>query len=238
MVSQRSPLDAAEILRGEVRPQKADLRAARAHWKTGGLSRLLDGLNGHLLNFGSGDGGDRRWLEKRGFQVTSFDVYPGEFTDYVCDGHELPFAGGQFDVVTSIAVFEHLYDPFRAASEIFRVLKKGGTLVGSSAFLEPYHADSFFHMSPKGLREVLQRAGFRDIEIHPGWSFNESLNGAFWPWNRLPVVRQIARGWHRFGYQVGLSLWRAAYRLKGKTAPADLNVTFAGSLIFRAKRGS
>ncbi|MDD5089082.1 MAG: methyltransferase domain-containing protein [bacterium] len=236
-VSSRSPLKAEEILCWKVQPQNVDLKAAQRHWKTGRMEELLKEPPGRkLLNFGSGDGGDRKWLEAAGFQVTSFDIFPGDFTDFICDGHELPFADEQFDVVTSVAVFEHLYDPFQAAREMFRVLKKGGVLIGSLAFLEPYHARSYFHMSPLGLREVLQRTGFREIEIRPGWSFIESLKGSFWLWNRVPAIRRFTGIWHRLSYRIGLGIWRAAYRMKGKKTPDDLVVTFAGSLIFCARK--
>jgi SAM-dependent methyltransferase len=40
--------------------------------------------------------------------------------------YELPFADGEFDVVFSHALFEHLADPRRAAGEIRRVLRSGG----------------------------------------------------------------------------------------------------------------
>jgi SAM-dependent methyltransferase len=234
LVAPDSRLRPDDILRHEVRPQRADLEIAMSHWNTRGLSQLLNGLSGTLLNYGSGDGGDRLWLEERGFQVTTFDVYPGDYTDFVCDGHDLPFADGQFSVVTSIAVFEHLYDPFRGAAEILRVLKPGGVLVGSAAFLEPYHARSYFHMSPLGIREVLSRAGFVQIEIHPGWSFVESLNLSFWVWNFVRPIRVVSRAVYRSGYRCGIVLQKLAYRLKGRRPPDDLELQFAGSLQFKA----
>lgn len=211
------------------------MKAARNHWKTSGIRNYLQGIKGHsLLNYGSGDGGDRRMLEEKGFSVISFDIYPSPCTDYVCDGHELPFADEQFDVITSIAVFEHLYDPFQAAREMYRVLKKGGVLVASNAFLEAYHAESYFHMSYLGVREVLHRAGFSDVTIRPGWSFLESLNSRFWIWNRIPLIRRINRFMDRMAFRFGLWLWRTGYRLKGKRPTDDLNLAFAGSLQFRA----
>src|SRR6266404_4644417 len=43
----------------------------------------------------------------------------------------LPFADGSFDVVVAGELLEHLRDPRRVASEVLRVLRPGGTFVGS-----------------------------------------------------------------------------------------------------------
>ncbi|MEO8464128.1 MAG: class I SAM-dependent methyltransferase [Gammaproteobacteria bacterium] len=208
---------------------------ARQHWSTGSLAQYLRASPGkRLLAHASGDGSDRKWLEAQGYDVTTFDIFPGDFTDYICDGHNLPFAGEQFEIVTSIAVFEHLSDPFVAAAEIHRVLKPGGALVGSAAFLEAYHGFSYFHMSHLGLTEVFRRAGFTSVHISPGWSCLESLNNSFWVWNRVRPVRRVTRTVNRLKYKLGLGLWRLAYRLRGASPPPELPLRFCGSLMFHA----
>lgn len=235
IVSSRSPLVTEEIMSHAIKESNLDLDVANSHWNTGPLRKMLDKTSGkRVLSFGSGDGGDRQWLEQAGYELVCFDIYPGPFTDIVCDGHELPFSDAQFDIVVSTAVFEHLYNPFQAAKEIARVLKPGGALVGSAAFLEAYHANSYFHMSHLGLTEVFKRAGFAEIELHPGWSFVESLNGRFWIWNNVKVINKLTRPWRRFRYLVGMALWKAAYNLKGRTVPDRVRLGFAGSLLFRA----
>ena len=235
LISERSPLKTEEILAARVESQVADLAAAQRHWKTGSLIQLLESANGKvLLNFGSGDGGDRKWLEAKGYQVTTFDVYPGDYTDFVCDGHELPFADESFDIVTSTAVFEHLYNPFQAAKEIYRVLRKGGSMVGSAAFLEPFHAESYFHMTHKGLTEVFRRAGFKEIQIQPGWSWVEALNRNFWVWNQIGIFRKLSGIINRIKFAWGRVLWNVAYRLKGKPIPERIRLGFCGSLQFKA----
>lgn len=234
-VSSRSPLDTTEILSHDVKESVLDLEVANSHWNTGPLRKMLDKTSGKkVLSFGSGDGGDRAWLEREGYTLVCFDIYPGPYTDVVCDGHELPFADGQFDIVVSTAVFEHLYNPFQAAREIHRVLKPGGALVGSAAFLEAYHANSYFHMSHLGLTEVFRRAGFGEIELHPGWSFVESLNGRFWVWNNVKPINKLTRPWRRLRYLFGMFLWKMAYGLKGRSVPDRVRLGFAGSLLFRA----
>lgn len=234
-ISTRSPLDEQEVLNHIVTEAELDLEVANSHWNTGPLRQMLDKATGrNVLSFGSGDGGDRKWLEGAGYNLVCFDIYPGPHTDVVCDGHELPFADAQFDIVVSTAVFEHLYNPFQAAREIHRVLKPGGTLVGSAAFLEAYHANSYFHMSHLGLTEVFKRAGFDEIELHPGWSFVESLNGRFWVWNNVKAINKITRPWRRLRFLVGMALWKMAYGVKGRVVPDRVRLGFAGSLLFRA----
>jgi ubiquinone/menaquinone biosynthesis C-methylase UbiE len=44
-------------------------------------------------------------------------------------GEYLPFRDGSFDAVFSMAVLEHVRDPFRCAREITRVLKAGARLI-------------------------------------------------------------------------------------------------------------
>lgn len=82
--------------------------------------------------------------------------------DYVVDAHCLPFEDNTFDFVFSLAVFEHLYAPWIAAKEIFRVLRPGGRVYILTAFMQhmhgyPYH---YFNMTTMGLREI-----FKDFEI-------------------------------------------------------------------------
>lgn len=237
IISQASTLKTSEIVNAPIFPQQGDARAAQEHWATGDLVGLLAACSGKsLLNYGSGDGGDYQWLKNKGYDVTTFDVYPSDFTDYICDGHDLCFADNQFDIVTSLAVFEHLYNPFLAAKEIHRVLKVGGQLVGSVAFLEPYHANSYFHMSHLGILEVLKQAGFKNIELHPGWAGIEALSNNFWPLNKIGVIRKINGLIHRALHRFGLWQWRLAYKLRGKQPPSYLPLMYCGSIVFKAQK--
>jgi SAM-dependent methyltransferase len=90
----------------------------------------------------------------------------------------LDFPDASFDVVVAGEVLEHLRDPARTLDETRRVLRPGGTLVGSVPnayrmknrlrFLagrrpedDPTHLQMF---SPDKLRALL--AGFDDVELH------------------------------------------------------------------------
>lgn len=50
---------------------------------------------------------------------------------------DIPFDENSFDLIISTEVFEHIPDPYKAFSEIYRVLKKGG----SHIFTVPYYED-------------------------------------------------------------------------------------------------
>src|SRR5262249_54583812 len=58
------------------------------------------------------------------------------------------------------------------AQEVARILKPGGFYLGNVSFLEPWHDDSFFHMSPLGVFEFLTQAKFDIEHIWPGYGYS------------------------------------------------------------------
>jgi SAM-dependent methyltransferase len=90
----------------------------------------------------------------------------------------LPFEDGSFDVVVAGELLEHLRDPSRVASEVLRVLRPGGTFVGSVPnayrlknrlrFLrgrKPENDLTHLQMfAPNDVRALL--GGFQDVHLH------------------------------------------------------------------------
>ena len=97
--------------------------------------------------------------------------HAGTSADLLVNAHALPFKGESFELVVSIATLEHFAIPDIVVSEVVRVLKPGGMLIGTSAFLEPFHGNSFAHMTHLGLYRTLRDAGLEILTMAPnrGW---------------------------------------------------------------------
>lgn len=76
-------------------------------------------------------------------RVVVTDVAWHAGVDYICDGHDLPFADDSFDFVMLTAVLEHVLSPTRVAAELARVLKKGGVVYAVTPFMQQVHMGAF-----------------------------------------------------------------------------------------------
>lgn len=90
--------------------------------------------------------------------VVNYEIVPYDTTDVLGIGEVLPFRDSVFDGVISVAVLEHVKDPFRCAKEICRVLKPGGWLFCCVPFLQPYHGypHHYFNMTHQGVRTLFE----------------------------------------------------------------------------------
>lgn len=102
-------------------------------------------------------------------EYVGFDFYPGANVDVVGDAHKLSqyFGDEKFDIIYSVAVFEHFAMPWLVAVEIAKMLKVGGVLFVETHFSfssheRPWH---FFQFSDMALKVLFSPAlGFECIE--------------------------------------------------------------------------
>lgn len=103
-------------------------------------------------------------------EYVGFDYYPGRNVDIVGDVHHLSSyfkQGEKFDIIYTVACFEHFAMPWLVALEISKMLKVGGMLFVATHFSYGSHERpwNFFQFSDMGLRVLFSSAlGFECIE--------------------------------------------------------------------------
>jgi SAM-dependent methyltransferase len=160
-----------------VPPQHGQRGSPVYHLDHAHVRRLSDLPPGALvLETGCGGGQMRKWVEAQGLRYLGTDVSTERVhewlrdsggADLLCDAHALPLRDATVDAVYAAAVYEHLAFPILAASEAARVLKPGGLHLGSMSFLEPWHDESYAHMTPNGIYAMLVSAGLKPVAIWP-----------------------------------------------------------------------
>lgn len=159
-------------LREEMRIVDTDAVSSHGYDETGVemINQYRDGL---ILDCGAGS--RSVYFEN----VVNYEIVDYLSTDVIGVGEKLPFKDNSFDGVLSIAVLEHVRDPFRCAREISRVLKPGGRLYCAIPFLQPYHGypHHYFNATPQGHRRLFEdELIVDDVKVigstHPIWALS------------------------------------------------------------------
>jgi SAM-dependent methyltransferase len=156
-------------------------------------------LPGLAVEIGACGGGNCLEVRARGWDVHAVEYqHSGAaiarsrgLTVVQADARSLPVASGSYDLVIAFDVLEHIDDDRRAASEIFRVLRPGGTAliaVPCDMALWSAHDEASGHVrryTRDGLTALLGGAG---LSIEALWSWNVLLRPA------IRLVRRSSTG--------------------------------------------
>lgn len=124
---------------------------------------------GKLIDIGAGHMPLKKILEAKVGPYDTLDVEQRTagvtYVGSVLDMHMI--AAQTYDSAISFAVLEHVPDPFKAAAEISRILKKGGTFLLSVPHMSRLHElpHDYFRFTEFGIRVMLEKNGFEIIEM-------------------------------------------------------------------------
>jgi hypothetical protein len=100
--------------------------------------------------------------------VNIYDNYPDIVCDLCSDVKELK---NKYNKIICIAILEHVYDPFKAVSNLRLMIKEGGKIYGMVPYLYSYHAPSnlkfqdYFRFSKDALSYLFK--DFSHVELFP-----------------------------------------------------------------------
>jgi SAM-dependent methyltransferase len=171
--------------------------------------------------------------------VVNYEIVDYDTTDVVGLGEKLPFTDNSFDAVISIAVLEHVRDPFACAAEIIRVLKPGGELWCSVPFLQPLHGfpHHYYNMTGQGVRALFEK----DLIIDAHQVVQEGLP----VWGLTWIIRSWAEGLDERARSEFLSLrvgdlQQSALPLLGRSwvtgLSAEKNMELAAATLLNARK--
>jgi ubiquinone/menaquinone biosynthesis C-methylase UbiE len=141
---------------------------------------------GALLDVGAGDGTLAERLKRAGFEITATDLFtadfrPGDIEVRSANLNEgIPFADGQFRVVVSTEVIEHLENPWLFVRELYRVTEPGGLVILSTPNLGSVYARAWYVLT--GRLYNFMESSYRQIgHITPVylWNLERMIEGKF-----------------------------------------------------------
>lgn len=140
-------------------------------------------VSGVFLDIGCGRQWYRNKIEKYVSKYYAMDhpehskkyqsIYPVEI---YADASSIPLSSNSINTALMLMVLEHLSNPEKALQEAHRILKKSGYFIICTVENYPGHdlPQNFYHFTKYGLREILERCGFRIIKMESFGNFWET----------------------------------------------------------------
>lgn len=157
---------------------------SRTQGKVIAESLVKEGSDKTALDVGCREGIQTKWLESKGYEVTSIDIEKVYDKCQIVDVNKgLPFQKNSFDLIWSSELIEHLENPKESIKEFKRVLKPNGKIIlttpNSDFWL--YKVFKILGKSPKDLQNPDHKHFFSERNIKE--LFPNSKVYGYFPYN-------------------------------------------------------
>jgi SAM-dependent methyltransferase len=125
-----------------------------------------------VLDVGAGSAPYRELFQHTDYTTADWEQsvhVDGSPPDVTAPADGLRIEDCSFDVVINTQVLEHVPEPGRVLSELYRVLVDGGRLFLTAPLVGELHElpHDYYRYTSAGLTHLLEQAGFADVEIKP-----------------------------------------------------------------------
>lgn len=134
--------------------------------------------------------------------------------------NELPLDNGRFDVLLCTQVLEHVPDVGAVLTEAHRVLRDGGLAVVTVPFMAAEHEvpHDYLRFTSFGIRELLERAGFEQIEVKKQFGFWSAIGEMiYWHYHR----KVQGTCWEKYWFAMGTTGFMRLFHLLNRVDRDD-----------------
>ena len=127
--------------------------------------------------------------------LISTDIYPSNKINFISDCHNIPVKNESVDGVIIQAVLEHVINPNKVISEVYRVLKKDGIILAETPFMqssheEPYDFNRYTELGHRWLFKSFKEI-YRSTNGGPGLSLYWSISSLIYALINNKLISQI-----------------------------------------------
>lgn len=131
------------------------------------IAKFSHYISGDVLDVGGGSFHRYAGLFKKKTKYSTLDINPESHPDVLGSATAIPVKEGSFDSIVCTQVIGDVLEPSKVIKEFHRVLKSGGTILLTEAFLNEMHDEpnDFWRFTNFVLKNMFEEAGFKILFI-------------------------------------------------------------------------
>lgn len=168
--------------------------------------------------------------------IIKLDIVFDDTLDVVGDLHEIPLKSESVDFAFGSAVMEHVRNPGKAISEIYRILKPGGFVYADWSFLAAYHGypHHYSNVTIQGIKEAFCDFTCLQVGVGPHLAPSFTLRSVLSTY--LEHFKPETRLEREFAGLLQQVLWHPLDEHNRRIAPEDHFRVAAGVYFFGVKQ--